>query len=61
MHMIYIRLASLVSITKRETGVGKLGWQGNSTGKEKIGKKTFFLFCVTKEKRKISLLIYILT
>ena len=26
------RLASLVGITERETGVGKLGWHGNSTG-----------------------------
>ena len=26
-----VRLASLVGITERETGVGKLGWHGNST------------------------------
>ena len=26
------RLASLVGITEREMGVGKLGWHGNSTG-----------------------------
>ena len=32
------RLASLVGITQRETGVGKLGWHGNSTGFD--GKNT---------------------
>ena len=47
------RLASLVGITERETGVGKLGWHGNSTGFDR--KKMFFsLFCVTKKKRKTS-------
>ena len=30
------RLASLVGITERETGVGKLGWHGNSTGFDRI-------------------------
>ena len=47
--------ANLVGKTERETGVGKLGWHGNSTGFDR--KNVFFLFCVTKEKRKISLFI----
>ena len=47
-----LRLASFVGITERETGIGKLGWHGNSTGFDR--KNCFFLFCVTKEKRKIS-------
>ena len=47
------RLASLVGITEREIGVGKLGLQGNSTGFDRKNI-IFFLFCVTKEKRKIS-------
>ena len=29
---MFTRLASLVGITERETGVGKLDWHGNSTG-----------------------------
>ena len=47
------RLASLVGLTERGTGVGKLGWHKilwDLTGKIIF----FFLFCVTKEKRKIS-------
>ena len=47
------RLASLVGITERGTGVGKLGWHGNSTGFDRRNI-FFFLFCVSKEKRKIS-------
>ena len=40
-------------MTERETGIGKLGWHGNSTGFDR--KNSFFcLFFVTKEKRKIS-------
>ena len=48
------RVASLVGITERETGVGKLGWHGNSTRFDRKNICFFFLFCVTKEKRKIS-------
>ena len=36
------RLASLVSITERETGVGKLGWHGSSTGFDR--KNVFFSY-----------------
>ena len=35
------RLASLASITERETGAGKLGWHGNSTG---FDRKIILLF-----------------
>ena len=42
-----IRLASLVGITERESGVGKLGWHGNSTGFDK--KK---IFPILRNKRK---------
>ena len=51
-NMIFSRLASLVDITEGETEVGKLGWHGNSTGFDR--ENAFFLFCVTKEERKIS-------
>ena len=37
-----VRLASLVGITERETGVGKLGWHGNSTG---FDRKNNLYFC----------------
>ena len=42
------RLASLVVIKERETGVGKLGWHGNSTGFD--GKK--FFFSILRNERK---------
>ena len=35
------RLASLVVIKERETGVGKLGWHGNSTG---FDRKNIYFF-----------------
>ena len=46
------RLANLVGITERETGVRKLGWHGNSTGFDRKKKHFFFLFYATKEKKK---------
>ena len=46
------RLARLVVITERETGVGKLGWHGNSTGFDRK-KIFFFLVCGTKEKERL--------
>ena len=48
---IFYSLESLVSVTERETEVGKLGWHRNST---EFDRNFFFLFCVTKEKRRIS-------
>ena len=42
---------SLVVITEIETGIDELGSHGNSTGFD--WKYVFFLFCVTKGKRKI--------
>ena len=52
-NILRTRLASLVGITERKTGVSKLGWHGNSTRFDK--KNTlFFLFYVTKKKRKIN-------
>ena len=47
------RLASLVVIKERETGVGKLGWHGNSTGFDRK-KKIFFPSLRNERKRKIS-------
>ena len=38
------RLANLVCITERETGVCKLGWHGNSTG--------CFFFSILRNERK---------
>ena len=38
------RLASLVGITERETGVGKLGWHGNSTGFDRKNNSFFSYF-----------------
>ena len=43
------RLASLVGITERETGVGKLGWHGSSTG---FDRKNVFFFPILRNKRK---------
>lgn len=31
-YKIFVKLASLISIIERESGVGKLGWYGNSKG-----------------------------
>ena len=42
------RLPSFVGIMKRGTGVGKLGWHGNSTGFD--GKK--FFFSILRNERK---------
>ena len=44
------RLVSLVGITERETGVGKLGWHGNSTGFD--SKNCFFPYLRNKRKKK---------
>ena len=43
------RLASLVGITERETGVGKLGWHGISTG---FVRKKFVFFPILRNERK---------
>ena len=48
-HGFRIRLASLVGITERETGVGKLGWHGNSTG---FDRKIFFFPILRNERKK---------
>ena len=45
------RLASIVGITERESRVGQLGWH-ESFNRKNIS--VFFLFCVTREKGKIS-------
>ena len=39
-YKIFIELASLISIIERESGVGKLGWHGNSKGF--YNRKRFF-------------------
>ena len=44
-----VRLASLVGITERETGVGKLGWHGNSTG---FDRKNIVFFPILRNERK---------
>ena len=44
---LFSRLASLVGITERETGVGKLGWHGSSTGFDR-----FFFFPILLNERK---------
>ena len=44
-----LRLASFVGITERETGIGKLGWHGNSTG---FGRKNCFFPILRNERRK---------
>ena len=38
---------SLVGITERETGEGKLGWHGNSTGFD----RTFFFPILNNERK----------
>ena len=43
------RLASLVGITERETGVGKIGWNGNSTD---LTEKIIFLYFAYRTKKK---------
>ena len=53
------RLTSLVGNMEREIEVGKLGWHGNFKRDSTEKNMLFFIFCVTKERRKISQLVYI--
>ena len=43
-----IRLATLVGVTERETGVNKLGWHGNSTG---FDRNYCFFFPILRKER----------
>ena len=53
---MWSRLANLVGITGRQSGVGKLGWYGNCTGL--IAEKKLFFSYLMNEKRKITWPIY---
>ena len=48
MCQFFFRLASLVGITERETGVGKLGWHRNSAEFD----RKYFVFPILRNKRK---------
>ena len=43
------RLESLVGITERGKGLGKLGWHGNSTG---FDRKNICFFPILRNERK---------
>ena len=47
---VLLRLASLVGITEREMGVGKLGWHENYTEFDR--KKLFFFPILRNESKK---------